>query len=127
MTAPMTRFRSTKQQGFTLTGLILVMTVLAMIALLAAKVLPEVSEYRDIVGINKAIVADPIMRSASLSEVKTSFSKRADVAYVKSITADDLDITKDGDQLVISFAYPKKIPLFANVSLLIDFEGSTAK
>jgi hypothetical protein len=120
-----TRLR--KQQGFTLTGLILVLSVLAMVALLGAKVLPEVSEYRDIVGINKAIAADPLMRSSSLSEVKNSFSKRADVAYVKSITAEDLDITKDGDQLVIAFAYPKKIPLFANVSLLIDFEGSTAK
>ena len=41
--------------------------------------------------------------------------------------ADDLEITKDGIELVISFSYQKKIPLFSNVSLVFDFEGSSAK
>lgn len=127
MSAPMTTQLRAKQQGFTLMGLIITAVILALVALLAAKVLPAVSEYRDIVGISKAIVADPMMRTASLAEVKNSYSKRADVAYVTTVTAEDLDITKDGDQLVIAFAYPKKIPLFANVSLVIDFEYSTAK
>ena len=42
------------------------------------------------------------------------------------MTGAELEIGKDGGEVVISFAYAKKIPLFANVSLLIDFAASTA-
>jgi hypothetical protein len=45
---------------------------------------------------------------------------------VKSVTPQDLDITKEGGELVISFKYEKKVPLFANVSLVFDFEGSSS-
>ena len=31
-----------------------------------------------------------------------------------------------GGRIVIEFAYEKRIPLFWNVSLLIDYKGSTA-
>ena len=37
----------------------------------------------------------------------------------------DLDITKEGDRIVISYAYAKKVPITDNVSLVIDFSGTT--
>jgi hypothetical protein len=46
---------------------------------------------------------------------------------VKSITPQDLDITKEGGELVISFAYTRKVPLFHNVSLVFDFAGASNK
>jgi hypothetical protein len=44
---------------------------------------------------------------------------------VEYIKANDLDITKEGDKIVISYAYQKKIPILDNVSLVIDFAGTT--
>ncbi len=46
---------------------------------------------------------------------------------MKSITGQDLEVTKEGGELVISFAYTKKVPLFKNVSLVFDFEGASNK
>jgi len=40
-------------------------------------------------------------------------------------SADDLDISKEQGEVVIAFAYSRKIPLFGNVSLCLDFEGGT--
>jgi hypothetical protein len=37
----------------------------------------------------------------------------------------DLEITKEGNEIVVSFAYEKRIPLFYNISVLIDFAGSS--
>ena len=34
-------------------------------------------------------------------------------------------LAKEGGELVISFAYMRKIPLFGNMSLVFDFEGSS--
>ena len=45
----------------------------------------------------------------------------------EAISSQDLDISKDGGDLVIAFAYPKKVKLFGNVSLLFEFEGSSKK
>ena len=115
-----------RQKGVSIIGLLSICFVLGFIAVLGAKVVPAVSEYMDIVRAVKAVAADPAVRG-SVHDIKVSFAKRADVAYIKSITANDLDISKDGDQVVISFAYSTKIPLFANASLVLDFEGSSSQ
>ena len=44
---------------------------------------------------------------------------------VKVITSNDLEITKDGGDVVISFAYKKEVPLFSNVGLYIDFDANS--
>ena len=48
------------------------------------------------------------------------------IEYANVLTAADLEITKEGGELVISFAYTAKVPLFKNASLVFDFEGSSA-
>lgn len=120
------RLSKKKQKGMSITGLLTVCAILGMGGVLAAKIVPEVSEYMDVLREVKAVAADPAVRG-SVRDIKVAFSKRADVSYIKSITAEDLDISKDGDQVVITFAYSKKIPLFANASLVLDFEGASSQ
>ena len=55
-----------------------------------------------------------------------AFERRSSIDNITAVTPGELEITKDGGDVVISFAYAQKIPLFANVSLLIDFAASTA-
>lgn len=112
------------QLGVSLSGLLITSVILAMIALLGMKVLPPVIEYLQIVKTLKAINNDPAAK-ASVADVRKSFDRRASVDDIASVTAQDLEITKDGSDIVISFAYEKRIPLFSNVSLLIDFQGSS--
>jgi hypothetical protein len=33
--------------------------------------------------------------------------------------------TKEGDRIVVSYAYQKRIPILDNVALVIDFAGTT--
>jgi hypothetical protein len=61
-----------------------------------------------------------------VAEIRKAFDRRANVDAITVVTPGELEISKDGGELVISFAYAKTIPLFANVSLLIDFAASTA-
>ena len=42
------------------------------------------------------------------------------------LPSSQLEISKDGGRIVIEFSYEKRIPLFWNVSLLIDYKGSSA-
>jgi type II secretory pathway pseudopilin PulG len=112
-----------KQQGITLFGLIVILAILGCIGLLVAKVTPTTIEYFSI----KKAIASARTAGTTVQEIQNAFNKQADVGYIDAISGKDLEITKNGDDIQISFAYQKKIPLFGPVSLLIDYAGSTAK
>ena len=115
-----------KQRGITLTGVVVAGIVLAMAAALGLKVLPDVQDYFTVAKDAKATAQDPALRDASMMDIRRAFERRMQIDSVSSVTGSDLDITKQGADIVISYAYTRKIPLFRNVSLVIDFEGSTA-
>ena len=97
-----------------------------MVALLGMKVVPEVIEYFQIVKAVKAITNDQGAQG-SIADVRKAFDRHASVDNISAITPQDLEISKESGALVISFGYEKRIPLFGNVSLLIDFQGSNQK
>lgn len=111
-----------RQRGVSLTGLIFILAIVAVFAVLGLKVVPTVSEY---LSIKKAIASAKAAGTTPM-EVRNSFDKQADVGYIDSISSKDLEIVKNGEGLDVSFAYQKKISLVGPVSLLIDYEGSTA-
>jgi len=112
------------QKGVSLSGLLVWGFIIIMVALLGLKVAPEVIDYYKI----KKIVASTAANASgkTVPEIRTIFGKYAEVDHIKTITAADLDISKDGNEVVIGFAYESRVPLFLNVSLLIDFESSSA-
>lgn len=116
-----------KQRGLSLVGLVVICVLLILVALVGMKVVPEIIEYGAILKVTKATAQDPATRGASVADIRRNFAKRADIDSIKAIEASDLDISKEGNDVVISFAYSRKIPLYGPVSLLIDFEGTTAK
>ncbi len=115
-----------KQKGVTLVGLIFVGMVLVMVSVLGMKVAPEVLDYYTTLGNVKATAADPMLRGVGVPQIRAAYLKRLQVAGGGPVGPDDLDVSKEGGEVVISFAYAKKIHLFRNVSLLIDFEGSSS-
>ena len=111
-----------KQGGITLVGLIFVLAVVGLIGVLALKVSPTVVEF---MSIKKALAA---AKSAGPTpvEIRKSFDKQAETGYIDSVSSKDLELTPNGDQVDVSIAYQKKIPLFGPASLLIDYEATTA-
>ena len=112
------------QRGLSLSGLIVWGIVIALVAILGMRVVPDVIDYYKI----KKIVASTAANSSgkTVPEIRNIFGKYADVDHIETITAADLDISKEGNAVVIAFAYETRIPLFLNVSLLIDFQGSSS-
>jgi hypothetical protein len=110
------------QLGIGMLAIIIGCIVIVIGAIGGLKIAPAYIEYFQI----KKSVAALAQGGArgSVAEVRTAFDKRAQVDNITTITSQDLEISKDGGELVVSFAYPKRIPLFSNVSVLIEFAGS---
>ncbi len=114
-----------KQSGVTFFGFIVLIAILAAIAVFSMKFIPAYVENGKVQKALDAIVRDPAMQTATIDEIKESFSKRANtIDEVTVVNASDLEIIKDGNKLTISASYSKKIPLAGNVSLLLEFNPS---
>ena len=117
------RYRIGAESGVSLSGLIVVLVVLGALALVAIKVIPAFLEYQ---AIKSSIVkAKADAGTGTVREIQQAFDKNAGVNDVNAISGHDLVITRDGGNTEISFSYEKKIPLAGNVSLLLDFAGTT--
>jgi Tfp pilus assembly protein PilE len=114
-----------KQRGLSLLALVFGLVVAAVVALVGMKVFPAYSEFMQSKKAIGAVAANEA-RGGSVVEIRKAFDRYANIDNITTLAGTDLDISKDGGELVISFAYQKKIPLFYNVSLLIDFAASTA-
>ncbi|HUX23776.1 MAG TPA: DUF4845 domain-containing protein [Burkholderiales bacterium] len=113
-----------RQRGISFLVIFLIGVVLALVAVGAMKIAPA---YADYMTAKKAIMEVAASDgTGSPSDIRRAFARQADIDNITDVAPGDLDISQDGGNAVISFAYTKKIPLFANVSLLIDFAASTS-
>ena len=110
-----------RQRGASLIGLIIIGMIVVGLLILGARVVPAVVEY---IAIERAVQKIK-NEGTTVRDIQTAFERHRTIDDITSITAADLDITKEGDKIVISYAYQKKIPVLDNVSIVIDFAGTT--
>ncbi len=115
-----------KQAGVSLSGLVGILFVLFFVALLGFKAGPPYMENATIQKIFKSMAANPELKSATTKEIANAFDRARSIDNVSVISGADLEISKDGANLVVSASYSVKVPLVANASLLLDFAPSSA-
>lgn len=112
-----------RQRGLSLGGLFVGLFIIIILALLGMRLIPPYMEYATAKNAIQAISRDRV--GASPQEIRRAFDSRATVDDITAIKGADLDITKEGGELVISFAYRKEVPLFSNVGVYMDFAASS--
>ena len=109
---------SAKQRGVSFLGLLVVGGFLAMAGVIAAQVFPTFIEYQ---AIGKA--ANKAALGSTVAEVRNLFDKQSAVDDFKSISGKDLEVTKEGDKIVVSFAYQREIHLAGPAYLVLKYAG----
>ena len=109
-----------KQLGVGLGGLMMGSVIVIVVAMVGIKLLPS---YIEFFAIKKAVnaIASEKAGGASVAEIRKSFDARSAIDDITSVRAADLEITKEGGQLVIAARYRKEVGLVGNVGVYIDF------
>ncbi|MFA5824629.1 MAG: DUF4845 domain-containing protein [Gallionellaceae bacterium] len=115
------------QRGMSMTGIVLIIAGLLFVAILAMKLIPAYMHSAQIEHIFKAVVNDPEMQNAAVKDIRASYAKRATMDYITDITAEDIEVSKDGGSLTLSASYAVKIPVAGNISLVLEFNPSSTK
>ena len=116
----MTSSSKSGQRGITLIGVLFVGVVLAGAGVLTAQVVPTVMEFQTILkAVNKA------KQGNTVPEVRMIFDKTASIDNISSISGKDLEITKENDKVVVSFAYEREIHLTGPAFLTLKYSGKS--
>ncbi len=107
--------------GFTLLGLLFWALLIGFFAYIAVRTMPSVNEYLTVLrAVQRVADSGP----GTVAEARAAFDKQKEIEYaITSIGGRDLDITKEGGRVVVSFAYNREIPLYGPVYLLLKLEG----
>lgn len=109
-----------RQSGMSFVALLFIVGVLACAGVVGAQVFPTVVEYQ---AINKA--AQKASSGNTVGEVRQIFDKASDVDDFKAVRGKDLEISKQGDKVIVAFAYNKEIHLFGPAWLLLKYAGQS--
>jgi len=107
------------QLGISLSGLIMGCIILLALVMLGLKLAPS---YIEFFAIKKAVVAIANeKRGGTVIEIRKAFDARATIDDITTVKGADLEITKQGNELVIKASFRKEIPLVANLGMYVDF------
>jgi hypothetical protein len=109
-----------RQRGLSLISLIFVGLIVVFLLVIGAKAVPAMTEY---FAVDRA-VQKVATEGQTVRDIREAFNRYASVDDIKSISGKDLDITKDGDKVIVSYTYTYSIPILDNVRIVIDFAGS---
>jgi hypothetical protein len=114
----MTHPFKSKQRGLSLIGLLVVGGLLAVVGVVGAQIVPTAIEYQAVLkAVNKA------REGNSVAEVRSIFDKATAIDNISSITGKDIAVTKEGDKIVVSFAYQREIHLTGPAWLTLKYAG----
>jgi hypothetical protein len=112
-----------RQSGVSLGGLLIALALLVIVGIMGMKLIPSYIEFGAAKKAIEAIAREK--QGGTVAEIRKSFDARATIDDISAIKATDLEITKEGQQVVIAFAYRREIPLFSNVGIYIDFRADS--
>ena len=113
-----------QQRGITLMNLIVGLAVLGFLGIMAAKMVPAYIEYFKVKKIFSAMVQAGDTKG-TVGEIRKSYQRRNTIEDVHSVTEQDIEISKEGGETVLTANWSVKVPLVSNVSACLDFSVTT--
>ena len=70
---------------------------------------------------------DDSKQGFSLYQFRRDFDLKASADYIDSVQGSDIQVTKEGNNLVATASWTRTLHLVGNVSLLLEFEATATK
>lgn len=116
-----------RQGGMSFISLIVIFSVVGLIFLLGLKIIPAYLDYFTVKKIIANMKTSDEVKTGTVADIRKSFDKRVSADYSEVVKSEDLEITKDGNDTVVTAAWTHRISLIPRHTLLIEFSTSTAE
>jgi len=115
-----------KQNGLSILGFVFVAAVLVAVAMIGFRVTPA---YIEFYSVQKALqrALDEARDRGSTREIQVAFQRFADSGYIESVRGADVEVTRQGGEVVASVSWTRKLHMVANASLFLEFEAVASR
>ncbi len=113
------------QRGLSLIGFIFVTAVVLIVALLAFRTIPAYIEWYTIQKALTEAMADT--NDPSLNNIRRAMDRKLSADYADAVSPKDIEIRREGNQIIAYVAWEKRLPLVHNASLLLEFEAQAQR
>ena len=112
------------QLGVGMGGLLVGAAILIALAMFGMKLIPS---YLEFMAVKKAVNAIALEKrgGGTVADIRKSFDARASIDDITTVKGADLEVTKEGNELVITAAYRKEVPMAGNMGVYIDFRANS--
>jgi len=115
-----------RMRGLGLIQLIVLLALLGFVGVMLAKMLPSYIDYFNVKKIF-AGMEQAGETKGTVREIRQAFDRRNAIEDVKAIRADDIEITKEGGETILTASWSARVPLVYNINACVDFLVTTAK
>jgi hypothetical protein len=115
-----------QQRGMSFGGFIFGAFLLVICAIFGFRLIPAYIQDATIRNTFIEIAHDPNMQNATPHDILQSFDRHSAVDDITAIKSSDIVISSDGATPVLSASYSVRIPVAGNISLLLEFNPSSA-
>lgn len=116
-----------RQRGVTLIGWIFLLIPVAIMVYTGIRLTPVVMNYVKVGRVLEQVASEMGgEQSVSPQMIRTAIERRFNVDYIDFPTAKDIAVRREGSGWVMQVAYEDTVPLFANASILLEFDKSVA-
>ena len=115
-----------RQRGLSLVGFIVVAALVMLAVMIGFRMAPAYIEWYTV----KKVMTHTLESSKdgfTLYQFRRDFDLKASADYIDSVRGSDIEVTKEGNQLVATASWQRVLHLVGNVSLLLDFEATATK
>ena len=114
-----------RERGVSMIGFLFVAIVMMVVALLAFRMVPAYIEYYTIQRALENALTEA--RDPTLANVRQAMGRKLNADYADAVSAQDVELTRNGNSITASVSWQKRLPLVSNVSLLLDFDASATR
>jgi hypothetical protein len=114
------------QRGLTITGFLFVAIIAVIAIMVGARTVPAYIEWYTV----QKVMANTLQTSKegfTLYQFRRDFDLKAAADYIESVRGTDIEVSKEGNQLVATASWSRILHLVGNVSLLLEFEATATK
>ncbi len=115
-----------QQRGLSIVGFIMVAALAMLAVMIGFRMVPAYIEWYTV----KKVMTNTLQTSKdgfTLYQFRRDFDLKASADYIDSVRGADIEVTKEGNQLVATATWQRVLHLVGNVSLLLDFEAIATK
>ena len=117
-----------RQRGVTLIGWLILLIPFALVVYAGIRLLPVYLNYLDVAHTLDQVASEYRSGGGAVSadQIRTSIAKHFEIDEVSYPTVQDITISRNGDRWRLEAAYDDYAPLFASLSLQVQFDKTVS-